>query len=297
MRQAHCCHYITDDPLGILSEKKKLNYFGFGYAAVLSWILRDSQAQVFKFVLKTTNKWSSSLSAVKILQLLLLLLGDVHLNPGSLFKSMDNPVVQDIIPLQSEPPAVTGQLVIISMTLSQLTEILMLEAVRLSRAGVGTAYGSRLDRGDICQWGFSEDTWTGGRASRAIAAGNSVPSCRHWESTGALGPSGLVQQLQLHSLGLEGNTALCCPMKVTLATVVFDHSKTTGFDTGVSFAPQSHLHSIPTTDCHSYDDSPAIAGKCQQKWNPRRAKTFLTNRAMLKQTLSNCQLCQSHLEP
>lgn len=73
------------DPFGNRGEKAKLYFFGFGYATIFSHTFAANEAQASKR-LNQRNCMSKQKHApprvIKTLMLLLLLSGDVHLNPG-----------------------------------------------------------------------------------------------------------------------------------------------------------------------------------------------------------------------
>jgi len=78
------------DPFGIWGEKAKLYFFGFGYATIFSHTSAVNEAPAPKR-LNQRNRMSKQRHApprvIKTLILLLLLSGDVHLNPGPLRKA------------------------------------------------------------------------------------------------------------------------------------------------------------------------------------------------------------------
>ncbi len=145
--KAHHSHNITADPLGILTEKTQLNLFGSGYVTLFTRILKDGRAQVFTPARKSPTKRKINPSSTRMILILLLLLsGDIHLNPGPLYHSEGNPTVQNIIPLQSETSAVitTNRPVPRSSTSTQLTLTLVPDGVCHGGDGKGAALGSCL---------------------------------------------------------------------------------------------------------------------------------------------------------
>ncbi len=107
----YCVDNIADDPFGILLGRTQLNFLGYGSIAIFAQVLRDGRAQIPKSPYKTTlrrmnESWRTRHTA-KILLLLLLLSGDVHLNPGPIFQQAQClATTNDITPTQILSPVI-----------------------------------------------------------------------------------------------------------------------------------------------------------------------------------------------
>lgn len=133
----------------------------------------------------------------------------------------------------------------------------MLDGV-YSGGAVSAVPGGRLVRGGFRRRGSRKDAWSNGWASPAISGGDAEPGGS--VLTGALGEQdGLEQRLKLQTPGSE------CLTGEATAAVVFDQSRTSITDTGVSCVPHIDPCSIPATNCQIFNGPPVIVDESQQR--------------------------------
>ena len=231
-------HYVDDieDPFGILSGKTQLNFLGYGYTVVFARIVKDGRAQIFKPVYKTTirrisNSWHTRLIA-KTLLLLLLLSGDVHLNPGPISQQAGYATLQNITQMQSLSPVTELLQPVITITIPQLTRASVLPGgVCIDGTAADAAHDGRIAGEDYHQQDCLEEAWMGEQTHSTIVTGINAPDCQ--ESTGAT--ELLTQRPTLRPGGSAVNTAPCHPAHiVSSAATEFEQSRDVAFDTGVS---------------------------------------------------------------
>ena len=90
----------AEDPVGLLSEKLRINFCGPGYIAIFSFLLKDGRDFATGSE-RGARQGEVSWRTAKIVFFLLLLSGDVHLNPGPTPQlATSDPVVPHTSPVQ-----------------------------------------------------------------------------------------------------------------------------------------------------------------------------------------------------
>lgn len=252
----YCVDNVADDSFGLLTGKTQLNFLGYGSVAIFAQVLKDGQAQILKPSCKTTlrrmnDSWCIRYTA-KMLLLLILLSGDVHLNPGPIFQQVEClRTTKDFTPTQILSPVNDSlQPALTPLTILQLTWA-PVPPGGVDGVGAGAASGGRAVEVTSHRQDGLEEVRTGEQFHSTIVAGANPPDSQ--ESTCAMEAARLTQQPALYPGGSAANSELCHPTQP-------EHSKDVVIDTGVSLEAHGYAHKLTTTDSN-HEDKRGTVGK------------------------------------